>query len=337
MHRKCWYPFVLLILCLLPGERLQAGGINQNNIAIVINTQDHLSKKIAEYYIDKRQIPQKHIIRLSFPKKAVLTRKEWKKIKLQLTKQTPENIQAYALTWILPYKVDCMSITTAFSDDLDPAYCAKGCKLTKQSQYFYSNSSHPYRDFKIRPTMVLAARNFQDARTLIDRGVASDNTHPVGTAYLVSTDDKARNVRAVLYNKVKSFFSSFFRVELLKMDRLRDKSDIMFYFTGLRDVPDIDKNTYLPGAIADHLTSAGGQLTGGRQMSALKWLEAGATGSFGTVAEPCNFLQKFPNPGVLMHRYLQGDSLIEAYWKSVQQPGQGLFIGEPLASPFSRL
>jgi hypothetical protein len=52
------------------------------------------------------------------------------------------------------------------------------------------------------------------------------------------------------------------------------------------------------------------------------------------VLEPCNFPQKFPNPGIVMSYYLQGDRLIEAYWKSVEQPGQGIFIGEPLARPF---
>jgi hypothetical protein len=28
--------------------------------------------------------------------------------------------------------------------------------------------------------------------------------------------------------------------------------------------------------------------------------------------------------------------LIEAYWKSVAWPGQGIFIGEPLARPFGK-
>lgn len=31
---------------------------------------------------------------------------------------------------------------------------------------------------------------------------------------------------------------------------------------------------------------------------------------------------------------VRGDTLLEAYWKSVAMPGQGLFIGEPLARPF---
>ena len=36
-----------------------------------------------------------------------------------------------------------------------------------------------------------------------------------------------------------------------------------------------------------------------------------------------------------MAHYLQGETLIEAYWKSVAMPGQGIFIGEPLARPFA--
>jgi len=54
------------------------------------------------------------------------------------------------------------------------------------------------------------------------------------------------------------------------------------------------------------------------------------------VVEPCNLPQKFPHPAVLARHYLRGDTLIEAYWKSVQMPGQGIFIGEPLAAPFRR-
>jgi hypothetical protein len=86
--------------------------------------------------------------------------------------------------------------------------------------------------------------------------------------------------------------------------------------------------------VADHLTSFGGQLTGSRQMSALRWLEAGATGSYGTVVEPCNLTAKFPDPGLLLAYYRRGDTLIEAYWRSVAMPDQGLFIGEPLARPW---
>src|SRR5439155_15366175 len=92
---------------------------------------------------------------------------------------------------------------------------------------------------------------------------------------------------------------------------------------------------YLDGAIADHLTSWGGvMVVASGQTSALEWLSAGATGSYGTSTEPCSFRAKFPEPGVVIAHYLSGESLVEAYWKSVQMPGQGVFIGDPLARPF---
>ena len=37
---------------------------------------------------------------------------------------------------------------------------------------------------------------------------------------------------------------------------------------------------------------------------------------------------------MLIDHYYRGATLMEAYWKSVQWPGQGLFVGEPLAKPF---
>ncbi len=93
----------------------------------------------------------------------------------------------------------------------------------------------------------------------------------------------------------------------------------------------------MPGALADHLTSFGGQLTGDSgQMSSLEWIAAGATASYGTVSEPCAHPQKFPHPQLLLLNYLQGASAIEAYWKSVAWPQQGVFVGEPLAAPFAR-
>jgi len=123
-------------------------------------------------------------------------------------------------------------------------------------------------------------------------------------------------------------------VEIIHSAALEEKRDVMFYFIGAAEVPKLTTNRFLPGAVADHLTSFGGDLTGGSQMSSLRWLEAGATGSYGTVIEPCNLLGKFPDPGLVMKRYLAGETLIEAYWKSVAMPGQGLFIGDPLANPY---
>jgi hypothetical protein len=126
----------------------------------------------------------------------------------------------------------------------------------------------------------------------------------------------------------------FNRYENVTQGILKNKRDVLFYETGLPSVPDITNNTYLPGAIADHLTSYGGVLTSGGQMSVLSWLRAGATGSYGTVVEPCAYWQKFPTASAMFIHYFLGRTLLEAMWSSVWMPGQGLFVGEPLSSPF---
>ena len=111
---------------------------------------------------------------------------------------------------------------------------------------------------------------------------------------------------------------------------------MLFYLTGLADVPQIATNTYLPGAIADHLTSYGGYIpqTMFGQMNIVRWLEAGATASYGTAFESCNYTNKFPNALTLLPHYFRGETVIEAYWKSVEWPGEGVFVGEPLARPW---
>ena len=170
---------------------------------------------------------------------------------------------------------------------------------------------------------------------MIDRGVAADASYPKGTAYLVSTSDRARNVRAHFYQAVLNQLAGRISIKIEQTDALEGREDVLFYLTGLKQVEAINSNHFLDGAIADHLTSAGGVLFDGRQMSILRWLEAGATASYGTVVEPCAFPQKFPHPAVVIDRYTRGETLIEAYWKSVAWPGQGLFVGEPLASPYA--
>lgn len=310
-------------------------GINAGTLAVIINDDDPLSIAIGKYYRSKRHIPDANVIHIRFlPGAPVMSRAVFQNIKASVDARVPKTVQAYALTWAAPYRVDCMSITTAFAVGFDKKYCAQDCRVTKVSPYFNSDSRAPFSDYRMRPTMALAGHNLEEVRRLIDRGIASDGTFPRGTGYLVSTSDRARNVRADIYADVARRFSQKLNFRIVHAESITDRKDVLFYFTGSANVPKLDTNRFVPGAIADHLTSTGGQLTDSTQMSSLDWLTAGATGSYGTVVEPCNFTDKFPTPGVLIKHYLAGESLIEAYWKSVVMPGQGIFIGEPLATPY---
>ena len=325
---------LILALAAVPAS----AAINAAQLAVVINDEDPASVEIGMYYAERRGLPPENVIHTRFPPdKPILSSAVFKQIYAQVTALTPDTVQAYALTWANPIRVNCMSITTAFAMGYATRHCAKGCRAIAPNPYFNSASSAPYTDLGIRPTMSIAARTVDNAKLLIDRGVLADGTRPAATAYFVITPDKARNARAPAFAQAQRRLGASVPIRVERARGIRDKFDIMFYFTGTPHVPFLDTIGFLPGAMADHLTSAGGRLLNSPQMSALAWLEAGATASYGTVVEPCNFPQKFPNPTVAMAHYLDGDTVIEAYWKSVVWPGQGIFVGEPLARPYAQV
>ncbi|MCX5957505.1 MAG: TIGR03790 family protein [Cyanobacteria bacterium] len=321
---------------LIRADAERSSPLDARSVAVVINSEDPLSEAIGTHYQRVRRIPPNQVLRVRFPpQRASLDPGRFQAIRRKLLRDTPSRVQVYALAWAAPYRVGCQSITSAFSQGLHPAWCADGCQVTRISPYFARGEvARPWDDLRIRPSMLLAASNEAAGRALIDRGALADGSAPHANVYLLSTSDYKRNSRLPAFERAVRLSRPDLRVHLLQQDALEGASDVLGYFTGLASVPAINTNHFLPGAVADHLTSLGGQLTDSPQMSALRWLEAGATASYGTVVEPCNFPSKFPDPGLLLNYYRRGDTLIEAYWRSVAMPGQGVFIGEPLARPW---
>lgn len=314
-------------------------GLNASNLAVVVNDADPLSVQVGQLYAQKRRIPAANLLHVNFvPGSTIMTPDAFKLMKQTLDASTPANIQGYLLTWNAPYRVGAMSITSAFTFGYDVKYTSPSvCAMTAASTYFNNGTRKPFTDLGIRPAMILGASNLTEATNLIARGMAADGSQPAANTYLVSTTDTNRNVRASAFNSTVTTVSPFIKAEVAYTNALISKTDVMFYFTGVSTVASLSTNKFLPGAVADHLTSYGGMLTNSYQMSSLEWLKAGATGSYGTVVEPCNYTQKFPNPKVMMQHYLAGETLMESYWKSVAWPGEGVFIGEPLARPFSKV
>ncbi len=225
----------ILCLALCVGAVLSwpALALDRTQLAVIVNTRDPLSVKIGKYYAEKRRRSFQNVINVSFtPIEATLTRARFELIKVQVDKQTMPQVQACALTWAAPYRVECMSITAAFTFGFDPAFCADECKPTKPSWYFNSPSRLPFTQLGIRPTMVIAATSFEQAKALIDRGVASDSSRPSGTAYLLSTSEGSRNVRSTSYPLVEQMLKGRIRVRRLAQDALTDESDVLFYFIG---------------------------------------------------------------------------------------------------------
>lgn len=328
---------------LAPQWVLAPTGITANQLAVLVNSQDPQSVAVAAAYQQRRGLPPENVIALSFPVAAVMSVSDFQMARATVAARMDGGIQAFALSWTIPYRVDCMSAVTAFATlSFDAgAYCSTPCATTATVTSYNSESHRPWDDHRIRPTMMLAAGDAGAALALIDRGVAADDTFPTGDVYLVRTADTARSVRYPDFRATASSWADG-GLTIRYVDNLADggattitdAGNVLGYLTGLVTVPGIATNSYLPGAVADHLTSVGGQVPTSGQMSILRWLEAGATASYGTVVEPCNYTGKFPAASVLWAHYYRGEPIIEAYWKSVAMPGEGNFIGEPLARPW---
>ena len=320
------------------GAQVGAGtgyGLKASQLAVVVNDDEPNSVLIGEYYRQARDIPAKNVVHVRIanrPRK--LGAAEFKVLKDDIDARLGPDIQAVVMVWTAPYAVECNSITSAFTLGYNAAQCANLCGPGKPSPYFNSAPGLPLTDYGTRLSMLLPTDSVEAAKALIDRGVSSGFHMSPAIAYYLITSDTVRNTRARFFPPSGNIAHKRLTIRTVKVDTLDGARDIMIYQTGQAFVGKLDTLRFLPGALADHLTSSGGDLLADGQMSSLRWLEAGATASYGSVSEPCNYWQKFPQSTVLLKHYLSGASAIEAYWSSVAWPAQGVFIGEPLAAPY---
>ena len=339
---------------------LPRSGILSSEIAVLINDNDPQSVEVASYYQQVRNIPNGNMIHLNFDQNKLypsfssnngIDPSEFAALKAQVDAAAGPEIQAFVVSWSRPFRIARFnyyptnySITSAFAFGIDGAYLtSNNCAATPLNRYFGSSSTAPYTEFGIRPTMMLAGVSAASVKATIDKGLKADRSLPGGNGWFVRTADSVRSgprfqdfQRTVQnWNRPEALSLTYFDYATNgRRSEVKNATDILFYQTGLANVAGLNTNTYVPGALADHLTSGGGNLFGTEQMSALRWLEAGATASYGTVTEPCAYADKFPAASVLVESYFRGNTAVEAYTKSVRQPTQGIFVGDPLARPF---
>ena len=184
----------------------------------------------------------------------------------------------------------------------------------------------------------LRGNTLEEVLAMIDRSVAVDGTHPAGTFYYMETSDPNRSgPRDPWYpGAVSQMASAGGSAQHLFGNLPTGQHDCLGIMTGLA-TPAIDGGdfTLLPGAFADHLTSFAATFDTSAQTKMSRWIAKGASGTSGTVEEPCNYRQKFPH--ARMHvLYFKGLSLGEAWLRSLDWvPYQQLFLGDPLTSPWA--
>jgi uncharacterized protein (TIGR03790 family) len=330
---------------------LPASGLAPADLAVIVAEGDAVSEGAGAAYVAARGVPAANLIRVKVNTASdAISAADFAALKADIDARLPAGVQATLLAWAAPSRVAgacSMGITSAMALGFDTRYCnpqpvANACANTAASPLYDSESRRPQADLQVRLSMLLGTRTLAAAQALINRGVAADATSPAGDGWLVRTTDSDRSTRWQDFAALPAAWGSVLKLNYVDnssgaagADALSARSGVLFYLTGLASVANLPTMQFRPGALADTLTSFGGQLPlANGQMPVTAWLDAGVTASYGTVEEPCNLPQKFSRASVLMDQYWRGATAIEAYWKAVQWPGQGLFVGEPLAQPF---
>lgn len=348
--------FAAIFLC--PLDTAWAGGSGLN-VIVVVNQNSTNSVQLGNDYCEQRGVPPQNLLRMTNWTGEVI---DWTPADFQTNLLNPllamianrgltPQAQFVVLSMDIPYRVtdgsNVNSTTSAlfygFKTNGAPVGGFDSCSLPDNSSnsYAYSELSFSQAPPNTAATnsflaMMLTDTNLAAAENTLQRGVASDFSYPTQTVYLAKTSDWARNVRFVEFDNAifENQVVSNYAVSRIDSDSTAF-TNLFGLTTGLAGFS-LFTNAFVPGALGDTLTSFGGYLfENSGQTPLLAFLEAGASGSYGTVVEPCNYTQKFPDPVDYFYQ-TRGFSLAEAYYQSVLNPFQGLFVGEPLAAPFAR-
>lgn len=326
-----------------------AGGSGLNTM-VVLNHNSADSVALGNYYCERRQIPPENVLRIDWSGGNIT----WDVTQFQTnllqpllqaiaTRGLSNQIHYVVLSMDIPYRT--INGPTANSTTASLFYGAKNTSglggLTLTNSYYLSEGVFPgaaptsASGYSFLATMITGT-SLAQAKQLVDQGVDSDGTFPEAPVRLAKTTDALRNLRSTAFDH--AIFNTRLRGDY-QIIRTNENapvglSGLLGYQTGVASF-NISPNTFVPGAMADSMTSFGGMIfeaTG--QTTALAFIGAGAAGSYGTVTEPSATTTKFPDPQNYFFQ-ARGFSLAECYYQSLHTPYQGLIVGEPLAAPFA--
>ena len=329
---------------------------------VVVNKRSSDSRALGRYYAQKRGIPERNVCTISVdPKSPHITQQDFESsvrdvIDAFLANEgLRDHVRFLVLSMDIPTRVaGDNSITGAlFYGVKSRTPGVKGCEIAAGSAQPYYGLERRYLPMtwpgqpEPRPLpFMLAVPTLDAGKALVDRSVAADASFPSGAFCLFGSGDTARNIRHVRYPAVRQAFDGIAAllppgtsVLVAPTNSPVPEVPVLGCVMGLAYIPAPFSSgaTLAPGAIAEHLTSCGGMLPDPcfGQSTIRDWFALGAAASYGTVAEPCAYAVKFPDP-LCQFWYARGFTAGESLWMSVKNPYQGLFAGDPLCAPFAR-
>jgi hypothetical protein len=189
------------------------------------------------------------------------------------------------------------------------------------------------------PAMMLGVTGERGNRVVeviaaLRRGLDSDGVRPTGTVYFVTSGDIRSQCRQWQFPVARQELGRR-GVEVSITNAFPEgQRDVLGLMMGAADVEPGRVGKYLPGSMAEHLTSIAGNFHDAGQTKLSAWIAAGASLTAGTVTEPMSIWMKFPSAIFYVH-YADGCTALESFCQSVRCPLQLLMVGDPLASPWA--
>lgn len=347
---------------------LNAGALGPHEVLLLVNTNSRCSVDVAAEYARLRGIPGINIVRLGIPEGeagtpiAVSSDDFTKLIWLPANAAIRERgIGDHVLAWIyapdFPTKItthpqmSLAGLTFIRNQRVDATMAGHG---TWRSPLFTGPANpkagvSPSQSFDVSrgwlgddmplPSMMLGfagerGNSKEDILKCLESGAKSDRTRPPGTVYFLTGEDIRAGARAWQFPAAQLRLSEMGVAAVITNSVPPGRTNVLGMLVGRADVVPRQFGQFLPGSMADHLTSSAADFQNAGQTKLTAWIEAGVAVSSGTVTEPMALWTKFPNAWTYVH-YASGCTAIESLYQGVSCPLQILFVGEPLACPWA--
>ncbi|NCC50035.1 MAG: hypothetical protein EOM20_02345 [Spartobacteria bacterium] len=352
--------FLFFTVCL---ACVQAFG--PNNLALIVNMASPDSLTLANHYVRIRGIPLENVIYVTTSSDTEVNVSErqfndeiWIPVNEEIDRRNlRDRILAWAYSTGFPLKyadegtpvisLQGITLTGGVIPDMDvvekgayssPYYRGPG---PDQHNLLPSKSfEHFVQSEKGFPSMVLGhtgrwGNPMPVAVNVLKKGTLGDGAKPRGTIYFVTSEDVRSTCRQWQYADASGMLAALNVRSVISSNYPAKGTSIMGVLAGAMYINTSQMGTFMPGCMAEHLTSFAGDFSRDDHTKVTGWLAAGATASAGAVTEPYALWPKFPSAFFYVH-YARGCSLIESFYQSVRCPLQLLMMGEPLSKPWAQ-
>ena len=347
---------------------LRLGAQTGENVLLVVNRKDPISRQIGDYYKLRRSIPSANVCFLNGTSAEEIS---WDTYEQQVERPVGECVIKAGLREKILYIVTTMGVPLKIEGG-GSGFAAENSSVDSELALLYGklggtrypragivpnplfrNRDAPFRhpQFPIYLVTRLAAFDFADVKAMIDRSLEARNRGKFVLDLNSDSDQEGNN-----WLRNAAILLPADRVVLEESTRvLYDQKDVIGYASwGSNDSNRKRRRLgfeWLPGAIATEYVSSNGRtmrrppddwtyttwqdrlhfFAGSPQGLSTDLLHEGLTGASGNVYEP--YLTGCTRPDYLLPAYFQGRNLAESYYIALQfLSWQGIVLGDPLCS-----